>query len=119
MAPGATTVALATPWRRRAGARVQNVVLGAVRPGVQKPPFVIAGGAYRLVRRPQGSDQAALLAWMANADRPRRALRVAPSQVQVAAGIDREILERRQLARRRIHREALGHSAQVERHRTA
>ena len=56
---------------------------------------------------------------MANPDRPRRALRVRSSQIQVAAGIDGEILERLELARGRIDGEALGHRAQVERQRTA
>ena len=52
-------------------------------------------------------------------DGPGRPSGVAPAKIEVAAGIDRKVLERRELARREIDRQALGDRAEIEDQRPA
>ncbi len=56
---------------------------------------------------------------MADADGPRDAVRVAAAEIEIAAGVDGEILKGLQLAGGRIHRESLRDGAQVQRQRAA
>jgi hypothetical protein len=54
---------------------------------------------------------------VANANRPWAAVRISSAKIQVAAGIDRKILERVKLARRSVDREPFGHGTQVQQQR--
>src|SRR3954469_22321681 len=56
---------------------------------------------------------------MSNPDRPRSPLAVQPAEIQVAARIDRKILEWLQLTGRCVHREAFGDGTKVKDQRAA
>src|ERR1035437_2362709 len=88
-------------------------------PGAGSPALVIARRAHRLVGDTQGIDQLVAAPRMAYPDRPWGAPRVRSSQIQVAAGIYGKIPEPRELARGRVHGEALRHGAEVERQAAA
>src|SRR5689334_5984359 len=51
---------------------------------------------------------------MANPYRPRLPAGAAASEVEVSAGIDDEVLERRQFAPRHVHGQTLGNAAEIQ-----
>jgi len=55
---------------------------------------------------------------MADTDRPRSLVGVLTAEVEIAAGVDGKIDERRQLARGHVDGETLGHGAEVEQERS-
>ena len=56
---------------------------------------------------------------MADADRPQRAVGIASAEIQIAAGVDREITERPELARGGVDGESFRDGAEIDRQRTA
>lgn len=81
-------------------------------------PFVITRCAHRLVGEAKGIDQLIVAAWMTYPNRPRFSFCIATSDIEVAAGIDCEILKGPKLARGKIDGEPLGDGAEVENQRT-
>lgn len=77
-------------------------------------PLVVAGRAHRTVRDANGIDQRVRIARVADADRPRGAIRPAPSQVQITAGVDAVAPARLQLARRHVDRQTFGDRSQIQ-----
>src|SRR5262249_33435769 len=73
---------------RLAGTRIEQVMIAA------GTPLVVARGAHRLVRRAEPVDNRAVKPGMTDADRPGLAARAVAADVQIAAGIDDEGLER-------------------------
>ena len=82
--------------------------------GRRSGPFVVARSADRQVRDLDRPDQPVVVPGMADADRPWPALAVAPAEIEVAAGVDREIPERPQFLRREVDGQSLGHGAEIE-----
>ena len=75
--------------------------------------LVIAGGAHGRIGDGELAQET-VFAWMTDADAPRLAAGSPARQIQVAAGIDRKVRERRQLAGGEIDREAFGDRAEIE-----
>src|SRR5450759_3896072 len=88
-------------------------------PGAGSPAPEIARRAHRRAGAAQRIDPPVAAPRMAYPDRPWGAPRVRSSQIHVAAGGDGKIPEPRELARRRVHGEALRHGAEVERQAAA
>jgi hypothetical protein len=78
--------------------------------------LVVAGGAHGRIGDGELSQET-VFTWMTDPDAPRLTAGSPTRQIQVAAGVDREVRERRQLAGREIDREAFGGRAPIEDHR--
>ena len=77
------------------------------------PPFVIARGTDRAVGNAERIDQFVVAARMADSNGPRLAVWVASSEIEIAARIDRKILEGSKLTRSEIDRQPLGHGPKI------
>src|SRR6266550_309424 len=101
--------------RRRSRAWIDDVV--AVLAGA--PALVISRRAPGQVGNAERVDQLMVEAWMTYSDRPLFAVRIAPTEIEVTAGIDRKVLERPQLARGHIDCEPFRNRAEIENQRAA
>ena len=111
MRSGATTVTLATACAEAPVDGIENVVVCGFG---WSAALVVAGRAYGAIGDANGIDEFAVAAGVTDADGPGLVIRIATAQIEIAAGIDGEVLENGELARSEIHGEAFGNGAEVE-----